>query len=529
MRPAGVALGEIDMAGGRGSDEKPEGPLEVVGFTLLGVAVIGALLWISANHKIVAFWTPPIRGLSHMWSWLPVDFAQQTHAELQAQAARLLAKGREVSFFEYAGWVNSALRPVMALVTLGCFTWLLTALFAPRADVFRQFKDADLLLRRMSRIFTGTAPILHIRKDIAQHKDPLWARQLFPEELLLKGKVHGKPLVMRNADGELELNEDRVVEWLKGIDPRAEKAAQDAAAKQVGPDGKPRPTRVTRKSTTLGRLVVDLTLDRGRFHPDQQKAGFSFADRFSDTGKVMFALLCARAFGGADGAKDYATARDQLNNSCRGAAHGMANLTVAQWLFDKYRTNDLAYRLFATHHWEYTYLYELFAQAKRRGKCTHAEFLWLKPMNRILFYVLNTVGRWTPHTESAATFNQHAFERRCARLKRLPLRYASDRDGLEHVIYVKGALAGLRLEWERHLEAVDENDDEWWKEEGTWKLAPDVAIRLTAPPIPTGEAADQLAATTFDATQARARAEASSQAQRREADALAALLGPDAA
>ena len=94
---------------------------------------------------------------------------------------------------------------------------------------------------------------------------------------------------------------------------------------------------------------------------------------------------------------------------------------------------------------------------------------------------------------------------------------------------MKGALAGLRLEWERHLEAVDENDDEWWKEERTWKLAPDIATRLTPPPIPTGEAADQLATTTFDATQARARAEAATAAQRREADALAALLGPDEA
>ena len=517
------------MAGRRNSDEKPEGPLEVVGFTLLGLAVIGVLLWISANHKIVAFWTPLIRGLSRMWGWLPVDFAQRTHAELQAGAARFLAQGREVSFFQYAEWANTALHPVMALITLAVLTWLLTALFAPRADVFRQFKDADNLVRRMSGVFTGTAPILHIRKDIAQHKDPLWARQLFPEELLLKGKVNGKPLVIRNADGELELNEERVVEWLKGVDPRAEKAAKDAAAKVVGPDGKPRARRAMRTSTMLGRLVVDLTVDRGRFHQEQQKAGFSFADRFSDIGKVMFALLCARAFGGAEGAKDYATARDQLNNSCRGAAHGMANLTVAQWLFDKYRTTDLAYRLFATHHWEYTYLYELFAQAKRRGKCTHAEFLWLKPMDRILFYVLNTVGRWTPHTESAAAFNQHGFERRCARLKRLPLRYASDRDGLEHVIYVKGALAGLRLEWERHLEAVDENDDEWWKEERTWKLAPDSSTRLAAPAIPSGEAADQMATTNFDTTQTRARAEATAAAQRREADALAALLGPDEA
>ena len=159
-------------------------------------------------------------------------------------------------------------------------------------------------------------------------------------------------------------------------------------------------------AVSIGNQVVNLHADIRSLNT------LIYPDRFSPTGKIIFALFCAHAFGGAEGKADYAKARDQLNNSARGEKNGFANLTVAGWLFEKYRTNETARKLFSVHYWEYTYLYELAVLAKRQGKCGHWEFIWLKPMNRILFYVMNTVGRITPHTESAAAYAQYIYEKR---------------------------------------------------------------------------------------------------------------------
>jgi len=68
------------------------------------------------------------------------------------------------------------------------------------------------------------------------------------------------------------------------------------------------------------------------------------------------------------GKKDYEKAAAQLNRSCAGQKNGLPNLSVAQWIYDKYKKNDKARKLFGVHHWEYTYLFALFAIAKKNGK-----------------------------------------------------------------------------------------------------------------------------------------------------------------
>ena len=95
--------------------------------------------------------------------------------------------------------------------------------------------------------------------------------------------------------------------------------------------------------------------------------------------------------------------------------------------------------LFQVHHWEYTYLFAIFIKAKRNGKATHTDFIWLKPLDRVLFYALNTVGRAVPHTEAGSVFALVDYETKCARYERLPLRMRPDGD-LEHNICIYTAL-----------------------------------------------------------------------------------------
>jgi hypothetical protein len=526
------------MSRSSSNDAKQDGPLELAGLLLVVAAVIVFLVWMAASTRIVATFTPLLRAIGSMWTWLPAEAGLPSALQVYRTARIFLERPNAVDFFSFVTFMNLSITPLMTLATVAVAAWLAVTVSKARANVFRRFggpersdPGADELLRGVSHVFTGTAPILHIRQDIAQHKDPLWARQRFPEEVLFAERVEGEPLVGKNPDNPAQLQPrvDVIERWLKGLEPTPGWAGGLVPGKRW-------------RSRTLGHQVVDLTNPKDRAMFSDKARPSSFVDRFSDVGRVMFGLLCAHAFGGKDGIEDYRRARDQLNNSCRGARHGLPRLDVAQWIVDKYRTDDLAHKLFAVHHWEYTYLFELFVQAKRRGKIPDSEFRWLKPADRILWYVLNTVGRFTPHTDSAAAFNMHAFERRCARRKRWPVRMNGRTGRLEHSIFVKGAVGveadgsthgGLVMEFERWMSGTDENDDEWWKDTGKslWKSSvPGLGVALAAPPLPPdNEAARQvLAESSFDSMQSTARQQAQtaqSKAVQSELDILMATTG----
>jgi hypothetical protein len=436
-------------------EPKKEDMFTVIGVLLLCFGALVFLIWLAGSVKIVNYWTPKLFVVSRMWGWIPGGIGAVSAQDVHATAMQFLARPKDVGFFEWIGFVNLAVWPLSAALTAAVGTWFVSTLLKARARVQRKFAP-QALAENLAGVFTGTAPVLHLRKAIAQDKEPMWRRQTFPHEVLLNERVNGRPLVM-----DARMVEERAAEYFRGIET------------ERGSNG-PMPRRIEGRlvSRMLGRQVVDLLTDRGK--------RITFPDRFSPTGKVIFALLCAHAFGGEEGKKDYAKARDQLNNSARGAVHGFANLTVAQWVYDKYRDHPTARNLFAVHHWEYTYLFELLVQAKRQGKCGHWEFIWLKPMNRILFYVMNTVGRLTPHTEAAGAFGQFAYERKVARRKRLPL-MRTPSGGYVHVIYTDKAVKGLGIEWERWLDG-DEDDERWWASEDVWKRLNGIRFDMPKPP-----------------------------------------------
>lgn len=453
---------------GGSPDGKKDDTLTVALIMIGAVFVMIFLIWMGSSVKIVKFWTPKMLTFAHIWLWVPGAFAVEHFAEISGIAEAFLANPKKVSLFDWIAFFNKSAMVPNLLVCLLLFVAMIRLLFKESIEVKRSFKPQQLAVH-LSHVFTGIAPILHLRKKIAEGKEPYWNRQLFPHEALLNEKVNGKPLVM---DGEAV--ESRVKEYFEGIVMK--RPAPGQVSQRL--DGLvPALLNGRLVSKMLGRQVVDLTSDRGK-KP-------IYPDRFSDTGKIIYALLCAHAFGGDEGKADFAKARDQLNNAARGAAHGFTNLTVAQWLYTKYRNNSTAKKLFAIHHWEYTYLYEMLLQAKRQGKCGHWEYMWLKPMNRILFYTQNTVGRLTPHTESAATFAQYIYERRVAasEVGRIPLRKLAS-GAHQHVIYIDKAVKGLMLEWERWKDGEDD-DNQWWTDPSIWSRIDGIKMEAPLMPPPT--------------------------------------------
>lgn len=454
-----------------GSEPKKEDAMTVVAIMLGSAGILLLLFWLSSSVKIVNFWSPKFVTMARMWLWIPGEYAQLRYDEVALMSSVFLHNPKAVSVFDWLSFVNKSARLPTILMTLVVTGMLARVLLKGVESVKRAFKPQQLAVH-LSHVFTGIAPVLHLRKAIANDKEPYWRRQLFPHEALLNVKVYGKPMIV---DGKIE--KSRLEDYFRGI------VKKKVAKSDLYPAGLAPVTIEGRLvSRMLGRQVVDLTADGGK--------NINFVGRFSIVGQVIYALLCAHAFGGEEGKKDYAKARDQLNNSCRGAAHGIANLTVATWLYDKYKSNPMARKLFAVHHWEYTYLFELLLQAKRQGKCGHWEFMWLKPTNRILFYVMNTVGRFTPHTESAAVFSQYIYERRVARpaknMKhgRLPLKEGLD-GKMHHVIYIEKAVKGLSLEWDRWKDG-EEDENLWWTDPDVWKSLSGVHLDSASGPPPAG-------------------------------------------
>jgi hypothetical protein len=447
---------------GTGGEPKKDDGMTVVLVMLGSVCILIFLLWMAGSVKFIQFWAPKLVSIAQMWLWLPGDAGAMRFTEIARLGQLFLDDPKKVSIFAWLGFFNKAAFIPCLLITLALSGALIRILLKKTESVKRSFKPQQLAIH-LSHVFTGIAPVLHLRKDISSGKDKFWRRQLFPHEALLNEKVNGKPLIVDGA-----VDQERVAEYFRGIVMKKVPKTSKVPAGGLVPDT----VNGRLISKMLGNQVVNLLTDRGK-NP-------CFPDRFSPAGKVIYALLCAHAFGGDEGKSDYAKARDQLNNSARGAAHGFANLSVAQWLYDKYRNNPIARKLFAVHHWEYTYLYELLVQAKRQGKCGHWEFIWLKPMSRILFYVMNTVGRLTPHTESAAAFTQYIYERRVAKKGRIPLQ-KFETGVYGHVIYVEKAVKGLSMEWDRWQDGEDD-DNLWWLDDSLWKRLSGIRLESPAPP-----------------------------------------------
>lgn len=431
---------------GKPHSEKDETLVEVVGGVGISIAILIALIWFLGSHKIVYYSTPLLWLLS-----TPIYFFDSEQwARLNEAYVYYRTKPGEIKLHHYMAYANACLKPLALLVSSLSAVYVASLFMGKNAQsIKRSLKPMEAAIE-ISKTFPAIIPVLHLGPKLIKNELPLWRRQTFPEEVWSQQLVNRRPMVEKGV-----LNLDRVAMYFRG---------GEAA------DGPQKLRSGRRWSSMLGYQIVDLIKDRSN------ASTIVFPDRFSPQGKVIYALLCAHAFGGRDGKTDYRKAAEQLNRSCSGQKDGVPNLTVAQWLYDKYRQHEMAAKLFTVHHWEYSFLFALFFKAKLTGKATHTDFIWLKPLDRILFYALNTVGRSTPPVEAAAVFSQFDYEIKVAKANRLPLVQRAD-GTLVHHIAVGTAVEGLQNEYQRYLMAHDDADD-WWQNLTTWSGVDQVMQQL---------------------------------------------------
>ncbi|GGG05061.1 MULTISPECIES: secretion/conjugation apparatus DotM-related subunit [Cysteiniphilum] len=73
-------------------------------------------------------------------------------------------------------------------------------------------------------------------------------------------------------------------------------------------------------------------------------------------------------------------------------------------------SHDNIQKIVTKHHYTYTMLCSLLSTARKGGIVPTSSFLWLKPVNRTLWYALNNVGRKTLFSEGAAVISHWQFE-----------------------------------------------------------------------------------------------------------------------
>jgi intracellular multiplication protein IcmP len=161
--------------------------------------------------------------------------------------------------------------------------------------------------------------------------------------------------------------------------------------------------------------------------------------------KALFAMLAARLN------KDFKTSDLMLRQLGFGAAEGTMNYDGVDELAAKYMDTKPVKRILRQHAYESTVLMQMLDQA--RGKKDYLPpnwFLWLKGVDRRLWYSLADVGRHTVHVESAGVFAHWLTER--ARKKSLQMPF------------VLTAVAGLESELKKltddgDMELSDDLDD----------------------------------------------------------------------
>ena len=131
--------------------------------------------------------------------------------------------------------------------------------------------------------------------------------------------------------------------------------------------------------------------------------------------RALFAISIAKA--NAD-RKPAIALLDQIAIS---SGTGKLDFTGADELWKKHVNSKLVQKALSNHAYELTLMATIVALARTDGVMASAEFLWLKPLDRQLWYVLNTVGRHVAPPEAAGPYAHWLAEKAIGRKLTVPM------------------------------------------------------------------------------------------------------------
>jgi intracellular multiplication protein IcmP len=100
---------------------------------------------------------------------------------------------------------------------------------------------------------------------------------------------------------------------------------------------------------------------------------------------------------------------------------GKPDFSVARPVLKKYQNAENVQIILAKHAYLLTVMASLLEGSREDGVVASAEFLWLKPIDRRLWYMLNSVGRQTPFPEVGGAFAHWRAEKEMGRRCLVPM------------------------------------------------------------------------------------------------------------
>jgi intracellular multiplication protein IcmP len=105
----------------------------------------------------------------------------------------------------------------------------------------------------------------------------------------------------------------------------------------------------------------------------------------------------------------------------RTSTEGKPDFAVARSVLKKHQNEENVQEILAKHAYLLTVMASLLQASRDDGVVATAEFLWLKPLDRRLWYMLNSVGRQTPFAEVGGPFAHWRAEKVMGRRSLVPM------------------------------------------------------------------------------------------------------------
>jgi intracellular multiplication protein IcmP len=131
--------------------------------------------------------------------------------------------------------------------------------------------------------------------------------------------------------------------------------------------------------------------------------------------KALFAVFAARANRDRDGALKL------LLQIAASTTRGKLDFSGVDALLAKHQNSRLVQRIMHSHAYVLTVMASMLELARKDGVLATADFLWLKPTDRLLWFMLNSVGRQTSFAEVSGPFAHWNVERAMGRRLMVPM------------------------------------------------------------------------------------------------------------
>lgn len=154
-------------------------------------------------------------------------------------------------------------------------------------------------------------------------------------------------------------------------------------------------------------------------------------DKLTPQAKSLFAIFVARFNADTKAAQECLT---KLNIS----SDTKLDFQCTDELLKKHRDSQIVKDIGQAHAYVFTVMASMLEAARQDGVQASADFLWLKPLDRRLWYILNTVGRQTPFVEVAGIFAHWTAEKEAGKSLLVPMVEEATRAldvALKEVIY----------------------------------------------------------------------------------------------